>query len=181
MLALSDDELYAKLKEARIKGAEKVLAKNKEIEEKFKDYTFPAHPGRQFLAKASAYGAMADGTTLVGTKDGGVSLIKNGKAFSLGMVDFCGGIHDIAVSPDGKLAVGVGGDTNGLGTTFTYTAEEGLKLAGFLSYSAAGTLKCGDSYCASFEPCAVAFSKDGKKLALGVRDNLGVVYEFHLD
>ncbi len=35
MLALSDDELYAKLKEARIKGAEKVLAKNKEIEEKF--------------------------------------------------------------------------------------------------------------------------------------------------
>ena len=35
MLALSDDELYGKLAEARVKGAEKVLAKNKEIEEKF--------------------------------------------------------------------------------------------------------------------------------------------------
>ncbi|MBQ9744367.1 MAG: 5-(carboxyamino)imidazole ribonucleotide mutase [Clostridia bacterium] len=35
MLALSDDGLYAKLVEARKKGTEKVLAKNKEIEEKF--------------------------------------------------------------------------------------------------------------------------------------------------
>ena len=35
ILALSDDSLYAKLADARVKGAEKVLAKNKEVEEKF--------------------------------------------------------------------------------------------------------------------------------------------------
>jgi 5-(carboxyamino)imidazole ribonucleotide mutase len=35
MIALSDDELYAKLVKAREKGAEGVLEKNKEIEEKF--------------------------------------------------------------------------------------------------------------------------------------------------
>ena len=35
MIALSDDELYAKLVAAREKGAEGVLEKNKEIEEKF--------------------------------------------------------------------------------------------------------------------------------------------------
>ncbi len=39
MLALSDDELYAKLVEARKAGEEKVLEKNKAIEEKF-NYSF---------------------------------------------------------------------------------------------------------------------------------------------
>ena len=33
--ALSDDELYAKLVDARVAGKEKVLAKNKDIEDKF--------------------------------------------------------------------------------------------------------------------------------------------------
>ena len=35
ILALSDEVLYEKLKDARVKGTEKVLAKNKEIEEKY--------------------------------------------------------------------------------------------------------------------------------------------------
>ena len=35
MIAISDEELYAKLVEARVKGAEGVLEKNREIEEKF--------------------------------------------------------------------------------------------------------------------------------------------------
>lgn len=35
MLALSDEALYKKLVEARVAGKEKVLAKNKDIEEKF--------------------------------------------------------------------------------------------------------------------------------------------------
>ena len=35
ILAVSDDELYAKLKDARKKGAEKVLAKNAAIEKEF--------------------------------------------------------------------------------------------------------------------------------------------------
>ena len=152
-----------------------------DIEDKFKNYILPAHPGRQYLAKASAYGNMADGTTIVGTKDGAVALVKDNKVFSLGMVCFSGGIHDIAVSPDGKLAVGVGGDSSDLGTIFTYSCEAGIELGGFLYYSVAGGLKCNDACSSSFEPCAVAFSKDGKRLAIGVRDNLGTVYEFSLE
>ena len=35
MLAISDEELYAKLTEARVKGAQGVLEKNKEIEDKY--------------------------------------------------------------------------------------------------------------------------------------------------
>ena len=35
MLAISDEELYAKLTDARVKGAAGVLEKNKEIEEKY--------------------------------------------------------------------------------------------------------------------------------------------------
>ncbi len=148
------------------------------IEEKFADYTFPAHPGRQFLAKASAYVSLADGSTLVGTRDGGVALIRNGKVFSLGMVSFDGGIHAMAVTPDGRFAVGVGGDPSGIGLTFTYDIDEGLNLGGYMYYSVAGGLKCDGTNSASFEPCAVAFSKDGKRLAIGCRDNLGCIYEF---
>ena len=37
MLAISDEELYAKLLDARVKGAAGVLEKNKEIEEKYND------------------------------------------------------------------------------------------------------------------------------------------------
>jgi 5-(carboxyamino)imidazole ribonucleotide mutase len=37
MLAISDEELYAKLIDARVKGAAGVLEKNKEIEEKYND------------------------------------------------------------------------------------------------------------------------------------------------
>ncbi len=35
MIAISDEELYAKLVDARVKGAQGVLEKNKEIEEKY--------------------------------------------------------------------------------------------------------------------------------------------------
>ena len=114
----------------------------------------------------------------MGTRDGCVALIKGGKLFSLGMVIFGGAIHDMAVSPDGRFAVGVGGDPDSRGVIFTYDIEEGLNICGSLTYSSAGALKCEDSFCASFEPCCVAFSKDGKRLAIGVRDTLGCVYEF---
>ena len=150
-----------------------------EIEARFEGIKLPSHPGRQFLAVASAYVKMADGSYLVGTKDGGVALVKNGKAFSLGLICNDGAVHDIAVSPDGKHAVGVAGDPYSLGIVFTYDAENGLNAEGFTYYIAG----CGDDKVASVscEPCAVAFSKDGSRLAIGVCDNLGCVYEYILN
>lgn len=148
------------------------------IAAKFDGIKLPAHPGRQFLAKANAYVSLADGSTLVGTKDGMVALVKDGKVFSLGSVCNDGAVHDIAVSPDGKRAVGVAGDRDSLGIIFTFDLDEGLDIAGFTYYlnGCHSREKCG----VSCEPCCVAFSKDGKRLAIGVRDNLGCVYEYEV-
>ena len=149
------------------------------ISDKFKQYTLPSHPGRQFLAKASAYGVMADGITIVGTLDGGVALIKDDKVFSLGMVCNDGAIHDIAVTPDGKTAYGVGGDRDSLGTVFSYDAEFGLRLRGFISY---GSGLLGDEITStSFRPRYISISDDGKRMAIGVIDELATVYEYEFD
>ena len=150
-----------------------------EIAERFAAFKLPSHPGRQFLAVANAYAEMENGVTIVGTKDGCVALINNGKVFSLGIVCNDGAVHDIAVSPDGKRAVGVAGDPYSLGIVFTYDAENGLNVEGFTYYMNG----CGKDRLASVscEPCCVAFSRDGKRLAIGVRDKLGCVYEYEID
>ena len=150
-----------------------------EIAERFAAFKLPSHPGRQFLAVANAYAEMENGVTIVGTKDGCVALINNGKVFSLGIVCNDGAVHDIAVSPDGKRAVGVAGDPYSLGIVFTYDAENGLNVEGFTYYMNG----CGKDRLASVscEPCCVAFSHDGKRLAIGVRDKLGCVYEYEID
>ena len=150
-----------------------------EISAKFENYKLPSHPGRQFLAKASAYGEMENGNTLVGTLDGGVALIKNGKVFSLGLVCNDGAVHEIAVSPDGKRAIGVAGDPDSLGLVFSFDFENGLTVDGFTYYSDGCS---GDGLASvSCEPCCVAFSPDGKRLAIGARDQLGTIYEYELE
>lgn len=155
------------------------IAENKdEIAAKFAEYKLPAQPGRQFLAVANAYCSLADGSTLVGTKDGMLALIKNGKVFSLGVVSNDGAIHDMAVSPDGKTVIGVAGDIDGLGMVFHYDIDCGIVERGFTYYLGGCTSreKCG----VSCVPRCVAFSPDGKRFAIGVQDNLGCVYEYIL-
>lgn len=146
------------------------------IAEKFAEYKLPAHPGRQFLAVANACVTLADGSELVGTKDGMLALVKNGKVFSLGAVSNDGAIHDMAVSPDGRKAVGVAGDADGLGMVFLYDIDGGIVESGFTYYGGGcgSREKCG----VSCVPRCVAFSKDGKRVAIGVQDNLGCVYEY---
>jgi WD40 repeat protein len=171
------------IRNGRILRVEKRELPDRETEEKiaerFKSLKLPSHPGRQFLAVASAYAKMADGSYLVGTKDGCVALVKGEKVFSLGFVCNDGAVHSIASSPDGKRAVGVAGDPSSLGIVFTYDEQNGLNVEGFTYYMNG----CGDDRLASVscEPCCVAFSDDGKRLAIGARDNLGCVYEYILD
>ena len=158
------------------------LPKKESIEQisaKFENYKLPSHPGRQFLAKASAYGEMENGNTIVGTLDGAVALIKDGKVFSIGLVCNDGAVHEIAVSPDGKRAIGVAGDESSLGIIFSFDFENGLTVDGFTYYVHGCS---GDNLAAvSCEPCCVAFSGDGKRLVIGARDKLGTIYEYELD
>lgn len=160
---------------------EKVTAVKSDFSEetarRFADYRLPAHPGRRYLAVASAYGTLADGSVLVGTKDGMLAMIRENKVFSLGAVCNDGPIRDIAVSPDGKTAYGVGGDPDSLGMIFTYDVQSGLELEGFLYFSnGAGKENVG----VSCEPCCIAVAPDGKRVAIGVNDNLGCVYEIEV-
>ncbi|MBQ7120166.1 MAG: PQQ-like beta-propeller repeat protein [Oscillospiraceae bacterium] len=158
----------------KIDNCEKII---KEAELTFDDYILPAHPGRQYLAKASAYGKLSDGSFVVGTKDGMLALIKNGKVFSLGAVCNDGAVHDIAVTPDGKRAFGVAGDRDSLGVVFSFDTENGVEIGGRIYFtSGASRERTG----VSSEPCCIAASPDGKRVAIGVRDNLGCVYEFEI-
>lgn len=147
------------------------------VKKRFNQYPLPAHPGRQYLAVASAYGELADGSILVGTIDGMLAVIKDGKVFCLGAVCNDGAVHDIAVSPDRKKAFGVAGDPDSLGIIFVYDAENGLKLEGCIRFEDGNGR---ESVGVSCEPCCIAVSPDGKRVAIGVRDYLGCVYEFEI-
>lgn len=177
-VTVRDGEILKWEKSGAIKGED-----TEAVEKRFAGYSLPAHPGRQYLAQASACGKLGNGSVLVGTKDGMLAVIKPaddkaGKVFCLGAVCNGGAVHDIAVSPDGKRAYGVAGDPDSLGMIFTYDAESGLELCGCIRFEDGFGR---ESVGVSCEPCCIAVSPDGRRVAVGVRDYLGCVYEFEVD
>ena len=106
-----------------------------------------------------------------------LALINNGKVFSLGAVCNDGAVHDIAVTPDGKKAFGVAGDRDSLGVVFSFDIELGVEIGGCIYFINGSSRERTGVSC---EPCCVAVSPDGKRVAIGVRDNLGCVYEFEI-
>lgn len=143
-------------------------------ERSFAGYSLPAYPGRQYLAEVTAYAELADGSVLAGTKDGMLAVIRQGKVFGLGAVCDGGEIRDMAVTPDGRRVYGVAGDPDSLGMIFAYDSESGLQLLGWNHFEdGAGAESIG----VSCEPCCIAVSPDGTRLAVGMRDRLGCVYE----
>ncbi len=143
----------------------------------FDGYVLPAHPGRQYLAVATASAALYDGSVLVGTKDGMLAIVKNGKVFSLGAVCNDGAVHAMAATPDGKRIFGVAGDPDSLGVVFSYDVECGVNIGGCVYFFNGDSRERTGVSC---EPCCVAVSPNGKRLAIGVRDQLGCVYEFEI-
>jgi hypothetical protein len=147
------------------------------IAKRFEHLTLPCHPGRQYLAVASACAELGDGSILVGTKDGMAALVRGDKVFNLGSIVNGGAVHDIAVSADGTFAYGVAGDPDSLGMVFSYSAESGITLEGYLHYN---QYEADKMFGVSCEPCSVAISPDGTRVAVGVRDQLGCVYEVEI-
>ena len=146
-------------------------------EELFRDLKLPSYPGRQYLSKATAYAELSDGRYLVGTLDGMLAVVTGKKIFALGQCAPHGPIHQIVSTSDKKVAYGVAGDPQDLGTVFSYDDERGLIIYGRIYTNSSDNV---GGLGASCEPCCIAISYDDSKLVIGARDRLGCVYEYDL-
>lgn len=129
-------------------------------------------PGRQYKSIVTASAKLSDGRILVGTKDGVMGIIKDGKVFRLGRAGADGPVRDIVATPDGKTAYAVGGDRDALGGVFKYTDETGLEELGTLYF----TQDLEPGFANSTKPCCLDVNNDGKTLVIGVEDEMGTVY-----
>jgi len=168
------------LREGRVLSVDKDDTPAPEIcrpEKLFENLKLPSQPGRQFLAEASACAPLSGGRYIVGTLDGMLAVVSGKKVFALGACAPHGPVHQIVSTSDKKLAYGVAGDPNDLGTVFSYDDERGLVIYGRVyinSFESVGGLG------ASCEPCCIALPRDDSKLVIGARDRLGCVYEYDL-
>jgi hypothetical protein len=92
----------------------------------FENLKLPSQPGRQFLSKATACAALSEGRHIVGTLDGMLAVVSGEKAFALGACAPHGPVHQIVSTSDQKLAYGVAGDPDDLGTVFYMMTSAGL-------------------------------------------------------
>ena len=146
------------------------------LAEKYEHLPLPHQAERNHLALANAECTLDGGIRLVGTQDGMLALILPGeKVFSLGAVCGCGPVHDLAVSPDGRSAMGVAGDKDDIGTIFRFDLDKGITVYGrlfFQSHDIPGFLG------ASNNLHFVAWR--GNSIAIGAADRLNCVYRFEL-
>ncbi len=136
----------------------------------------PAVPGRQYLAEPSAWVRLGDGSLLVGTRDGMLCTIRDGRVFCLGAASFNGPVHDLATDAAGRRAFGVAGHEMDLGMIFEYDGENGLRWRGRnYVYTAE------EPYMSlSSQPVCCALSEDGSWLAVGVADRMSCVYLYRV-
>ena len=113
----------------------------------------------------------------MGTRDGMLAKVTGEKVFSLGAVCNDGPVHAMAVTADGKRVYGVAGDRESVGVVFSFDLDTGVTLEGAVAFQNGDSRERTGVSC---EPCCVAVSSDGKRVAIGVRDNLGCVYEFEV-
>lgn len=170
------------VKHGKLLSSEKIDYQPKDqnaVAEKYKDVILPAQAGRSWIAQATCEAELADGSMLVGTKAGGLAIVKDGKSFMLGFVSGTGAVHDLTSSPDKKTIYGVCGDKEDYGLVFSYSTEMGVVCHGGLYFE--GRAASDDGLGISCEPCCIDYASDGKSIAIGVRDRLGAVYEYYFD
>ncbi len=140
------------------------------------DRKLPHYPGRQYKAVATAETSFVGGRRVVGTEDGLLAVIDGEKTVSLGMCGYNGPVRDLCATPDGRTVYGVAGDEEDLGMVFRLTEEKGLELLGMI-HNLSSRL---EGPVASNVLSACAISPDGKYLAIGSADRLGMGYLYRL-
>ncbi|MDR1901865.1 MAG: hypothetical protein LBQ88_06255, partial [Treponema sp.] len=142
-----------------------------------KGVTLPANAGRRWIAQASVEASWHDGSFIVGTKDGLLGIVKNGRVFNLGGMGVSGPVRDLCVNPSKTKLWGVAGGDDDLGMLFTYDDENGLVQIGPVEGKEASPEKI--EACRLNVPCAVAVSPDEKILAVGSQDFKSAMIEFY--
>ncbi len=132
----------------------------------------PEVPGRHFRAVPTAAVALEDGTALVGTQDGMLAWVKGEAVFSLGSAAAYGPVQAMATNKDKTVVYGVAAYPKALGSVFSFNKQEGLRWRGRLSLYA----DRGDGFADCTQPSCVALSPDGRFVAFGCEDRLGVVF-----
>lgn len=132
----------------------------------------PYVAGRQYKAVATAAITLCDGSVLIGTEDAMTAIYKDGKVFSLGQAAPYGPIRAFATDDERKKVYGIASYPLDLGSVFSYDVETGLKQEGRISVHTNEP----DFFADSTDPSAIAVSPDGRYVAFGVEDRLGVVY-----
>ena len=137
----------------------------------------PEIAGRRYLAQASAQVEISGDRTLIGTKDGLLALAKYSQVKNLGNCAPHGPVRAMCANADGSKVWGTAGDTEDMGTIFTYDDEAGLRQLGIISYNSHGWM---DGPTAAHILSSIAVSPDGRFLAVGGADRIGSVHIFQL-
>ena len=140
------------------------------------DIKLPSMPGRQYLAVAESSVTLADGSIVAGTFDMMLCRIKDKHVFGLGAVTTSGGVHCLAVTPDGMTVYGVAGYECGKGDLFRYNEKDGLFWLGTVPITPTPTGR----QLVSNRPWACEVSPDGKYLAIGSLDEMSGVGVYEL-
>jgi hypothetical protein len=134
--------------------------------------TLPHVAGRQYLAVPSCMVPWNGGRTLVGTRDGKLSLVDGADVCCYGLAAPVGPVRALCVNAGQDFAWGAAGDEADIGRLFTFDEKHGIRELGFLKWILPGTegIVCADVF------DALAVTPDGKTLAIGSHEWLGTVF-----
>ncbi|NLC45378.1 MAG: hypothetical protein GX783_13995 [Clostridiales bacterium] len=132
----------------------------------------PHVAGRQYLAVPSCSVEWNGSRTLIGTKDGKLSVLHGNQAFSLGLTSSSGAVNALCTNKDATYAWGVCGDPLDISRVFAYSDEHGLCELGLLKWIAKGE----DNVVGPDLLTAIACSPDDNKLCMGSGDLTGTVF-----
>jgi len=135
----------------------------------------PTAAGRNFKAIPTACTELKDGRIFVGTKDGMIGLWNGLNIFSLGSCPNCSGeVVDVCYCEKTNTVYGIIGGKHDIGIVFSYSDREGLKFLGRMNFTAENGLA------SSCELSCICVSDDGKRIAVGNKDRLGILYVMEL-
>ncbi len=129
----------------------------------------PYHPGRQYIAKASAVAELENGKKLVGTQDGMLALVDGENVYSFGAVCACGKVHTLCAVPGSDVVYGLAGYHRGIGNVFTWNPRTGVQQLGILPAAACDN----GGFLSIYRPTVMAVSPNGQYIAIGSDNEMG--------